>query len=167
MQNRRQLKESVQIMIDVYHDKDLGIFFDRIPDTHCRGTILSFIEDKKLKKEIVSKPLINKAELKVTLLDFKKDKRYSFVIPAGYTWDGASIPRFAWCTVGTPTDAKFLNASLIHDVLCENHHYVDNDRYFADKVFERLLYVAGVCAFNRWRMFHSVDNYQKFCGWGR
>ena len=53
---------------------------------------------------------------------------------------------------------------MIHDVLCENKDYVDYNRYLADKVFERLLFVAGVPAFTRWLMFHSVDNYQKMFG---
>ena len=91
---------------------------------------------------------------------------YSFTIPKGYCWDGATIPRIFWRLIGSKTDPAFLIASMIHDVLCENHNYVNNDRYFADKVFERLLYVADVPAFNRWIMFHSVDNFQKFCKWG-
>ena len=67
--------------------------------------------------------------------------------------------------IGSKEDVRFKVASLIHDIFCENKHYVDYDRYFADKVFERLLSVADTCAFNRWLIFHSVDNYQKFCGW--
>jgi hypothetical protein len=54
---------------------------------------------------------------------------------------------------------------MVHDVLCENHNYVDNDRYFSTMVFERLLYAEGVGGFKRWLMKHSVDNFQKFCDW--
>lgn len=152
-------------MIKVYTDEYIQIFFDRPPDVHCRGCILPFIKDQKLKDEIAKKPYLNMAELKVTLINRKKDKRYTFIIPAGYTWDGASIPRFAWRLVGSPTDAKFLVASMIHDILCENRHYVDNDRYFSTIAFERLLYISGVGDFNRWMMKHSVDNFQKTRGW--
>ena len=122
----------------------------------------------KTERESVERyPFINKKELKVALLDRKKSKKYTFTIQKGYCWDGASIPRIFWRLIGSKTDNKFLIPSLIHDVLCENHSYVNNDRYFADKVFERLLRVSEVPAFNRWLMFHSVDNYQKFCGWSK
>lgn len=116
-------------------------------------------------KTIVKKPFLNLEELKVSLIDYDKIKEYTFTIPKDYTWDGASIPCAFWRIIGSKTDPRFQIPSLIHDVLCENHGYVDNDRYFADKVFERLLFVAGVPAFKRWMMFHSVDNFQKFCKW--
>lgn len=145
-----------------YYDEDLAIYFDRKPDVKmCYQTPLMAKEEKE---EIEKKPFINLSELKVRLHDYVKDKIYEFSIPAFYTWDGATIPRAFWRLIGAKTDPKFLIPSLIHDVLCENHHYVDYDRYFADKVFERLLYVSGVSAFNRWMMFHSVDNFQKICG---
>ena len=46
--------------------------------------------------------------------------------------------------MGAKTDPRFLVPSLIHDVLCENHDYIDNDRYLSSVVFERLLYVSNV-----------------------
>lgn len=117
-------------------------------------------------KESVKKyPFINRKDLYVELTDKNKNVTYTFTIPKGYCWDGATIPRLFWRLVGAKTDPVFLIASMIHDVLCENHSYVDNDRYFADKVFERLLYVAGVNPVTRFLMFHCVDNFQKFCKW--
>ena len=56
---------------------------------------------------------------------------------------------------------------MVHDTLCENHHYIDGDRYLSTIVFERLLSVGGVGSFKRWLMKHSVDNFQKFCGGGK
>ena len=88
-----------------------------------------------------------------------------FTIDKGYRWDGATIPRFAWRIIGSKTDSKFLIPSMIHDVLCENKNLVNYDRYFADKVFERLLSVSNVSSWRRWLMFHTMDNYQKFQGW--
>lgn len=117
------------------------------------------------KTAIKKYPFLNRKEITVELKDYDKNKIYTFVIPKGYKWDGATIPRMFWRIIGSKTDPAFLIASMVHDVLCENHHYVDNDRYFADKVFERLLYVADVPAFQRWLMFHSVDNFQKLCKW--
>nr|DAH14849.1 MAG TPA: Protein of unknown function (DUF1353) [Caudoviricetes sp.] len=152
-------------MIKWYGDEEIGIFFDILPKVGVRYFLPTMT---KTERESVERyPFINKKELKVALLDRKKSKKYTFTIQKGYCWDGASIPRIFWRLIGSKTDNKFLIPSLIHDVLCENHSYVNNDRYFADKVFERLLRVSEVPAFNRWLMFHSVDNYQKFCGWSK
>lgn len=152
-------------MIKWYGDEEIGIFFDILPKVGVRYFLPTMT---KTERESVERyPFINKKELKVALLDRKKSKKYTFTIQKGYCWDGASIPRIFWRLIGSKTDNKFLIPSLIHDVLCEKHSYVNNDRYFADKVFERLLCVSEVPAFNRWLMFHSVDNYQKFCGWSK
>ena len=149
--------------INWYQDKNIGIFFDKTPCVTIRYATPSMTH---FEKEAINKyPFINRSDLKVTLFDYKKNKKYCFTVQKDYTWDGATIPRAFWRLIGSKTDSKFLIPSLIHDVLCENHGYVDNDRYFADKVFERLLYVSDVPAFNRWLMFHSVDNFQKFCKW--
>ena len=150
-------------MIKWYGDEDMGIFFDILPRVGVRYFLPTMTKTER--ESVEQYPFINKKELKVALLDRKNQKKYTFTIHKGYCWDGASIPRIFWRLIGSKTDNKFLIPSLIHDVLCENHSYVNNDRYFADKVFERLLRVSEVPAFNRWLMFHSVDNYQKFCGW--
>jgi hypothetical protein len=52
---------------------------------------------------------------------------FSYIDPNGHEWrapkgwviDGASIPRFAWSIVGGPYDGKYRNASVIHDVACD------------------------------------------------
>lgn len=155
-------------MIKWYQDATIGIFFNIEPKVCMR--YVSPCARKEDKKKIYSKPFLNEKQLEVALIDSSivdDFKEYNFVIPKGYCWDGATIPRIFWRLVGAKTDNRFLVPSLIHDVLCENHHYVNHDRYFADCVFERLLYVSGVNPFSRWLMFHSVDNFQKFCKWGR
>lgn len=151
------------MFVEWYNDNELAVYFDKIPCVGMRYALPSMTDFEK--KAVSRFPFINKQDLKVELYDYTKHKKYGFVIPKDYCWDGASIPRVFWRLIGSKTDSKFLIPSLIHDVLCENHRYVNNDRYFADKVFERLLYVSGVPAFNRWLMFHSVDNFQKFCNW--
>jgi hypothetical protein len=150
--------------IEWYKDSKIEIYFEPEPCVSMRVITPSCTEAEK--KSITRYPFLNKRALKVELHDNNKHKLYTFTIPKGYAWDGASIPRVFWRLIGAKTDPRFLVPSMIHDVLCENHNYVDNDRYFADKVFERLLYVSEVSAFNRWLMFHSVDNFQKFQGWG-
>lgn len=145
-------------------DKYCRVSFSEIPDVRNKE-----INNKVMTKEEIKlakkKPLFLKNEVEVCLIDKIKNKTYTFTIAAYYDYDGASIPRLCWRIVGSKESIEFKVAALVHDVLCENHNYVDNDRYFADKVFERLLDVGDVCAFKRWMMFHTMDNFQKFCGW--
>ena len=150
-------------MIEWYKDEEIGIFFDRVPKVTIRYATPS--SSKEEIKAINKKPFINLADLEVLLIDYITGEEYRFEVFEGYTWDGASIPRMFWRLIGSKTDPRFLIPSMIHDVLCENHDYVQSDRYFATIVFERLLYVSKVNPFARWTIKHSVDNFQKFCGW--
>jgi hypothetical protein len=40
--------------------------------------------------------------------------------PAGAIIDGASIPQIAWSLIGGPFEGRYRNASVIHDVACDN-----------------------------------------------
>ena len=146
-----------------YEDDEIKILFDKVPILNVRFATPQ--SSDKYIKEINQKPFICVEELYVTLTDKIEQEVYEFLIPKGYTWDGATIPRMFWRLIGSKTDNRFLIPSLIHDVLCENHEYIDNNRYFSTIVFERLLYVSKVNFLNRWIIKHSVDNFQKFCGW--
>ncbi|MBQ8848485.1 MAG: DUF1353 domain-containing protein [Candidatus Gastranaerophilales bacterium] len=146
-----------------YEDEDLKIVFNKVPNLSMRFIMPCMKQD--LIDEINKKPFISNDELYVILIDKIFQITYEFSIPKDYTWDGASIPRIFWRLIGSKTDNRFLVPSLIHDVLCENHNYIDDNRYFSTIVFERLLYVSKVNSFNRWMIKHAVDNYQKFCGW--
>lgn len=150
-------------MIEWYADDDIKIIFDKEPDLNILY-VMPWMDSKEA-KEINKKPFINNSELNVILIDEIEQETYQFTIPKDYRWDGASIPRAFWRLIGSKTDNRFLVPSLIHDVLCENHDYINSDRYFSTCVFERLLYVSKVNAFSRWMIKHSVDNFQKFCGW--
>lgn len=39
----------------------------------------------------------------------------NYVIPAGFIWDGMSIPKPFWSVVGSPFCAQHLVAGLVHD----------------------------------------------------
>ena len=120
-------------------------------------------EDER--KSIEKYPFINKKNLQVRLVDYKKDKTYNFEIPKGYCYDGASIPRLFWRIIGSNTDNRFLIPALIHDILCENHSFIDNDRKFSTEVFNALLEASEVNAFKRFLMKNSVDCFQKTQKW--
>lgn len=145
-----------------YKDNKLGIFFSTMPCVAVRYITPSSTNDERI--SIKRFPFINKRELKVQLIDYKKNKVYNFVIPKSYCYDGASIPRLFWRVIGANTDNKFLIAALIHDVLCENHDFIDNDRSFSTNVFNALLYTGDVGKVRRFFMKNSVGMWQTICG---
>ena len=150
-------------MREWYSNQNAGIFFDEIPHVCIRYYIPSM--SKEDKKSIEKYPFINKKTLKVRLVDYKKYKTYNFEIPKGYCYDGASIPKIFWRIIGSNTDNRFLIPALVHDVLCENHGFVDNDRKFSTEVFNALLEAGRVNAFKRFWMKHTVNVFQRFCSW--
>ena len=150
-------------MIEWISNKNVKIYFDKIPKIAIRYILPSLSDD--IKNSIKKYPFINKRTLIVKLKDIKKNKIYDFTIHKYYCFDGATIPRFFWRVIGANTDNKFLIAALVHDVLCENHNYIDNDRKFSTQVFNALLEASEVPAFKRFCMKHSVDFYQRFCNW--
>ena len=141
----------------------MGVFFSDIPQVGIRYFVPTMEAEER--KSIEKYPFVNKSNLKVRLVDYKKSKTYNFEIPKGYCYDGASIPKLFWRVIGSNTDNRFLVAALIHDVLCENHNYVNNDKNFSTKVFNALLEASKVNAFKRFLMKHSVNIFQAFCSW--
>ena len=142
----------------------LAVEFNNIPHV-CMRYVLPSSTPKEI-ESIKKYPFLNKSELKVALIDKIKEDAYVFIIPKGYCFDGATVPRFFWRIIGSNTDNSFLIPALIHDVLCENHHYINNDRRFSSEVFDALLEVAEVPAFKRFLMKNSVDLFQRTQGWG-
>jgi len=82
-------------------------------------------------------------------------------IPAGYHWDGATIPRPCWSIIGHPTDPQFALASLAHDWFCE-HSETRPIRVMGDAIFLWLLRHAGVPAWRHYAMFLAVSGYRRF-----
>jgi hypothetical protein len=54
-------------------------------------------------------------------------RKFRFVIPKGYNWNGADIPRIFWRIIGSRTDNDFLIASMLHDYLLEFKVYMINE----------------------------------------
>lgn len=150
-------------MIEWYKDDELSIFFSETPRVCIRYILPSSTSDEV--KSIKKYPFMNKTNLDVALFDHEKNKVYKFTIPKGYCYDGATINRFFWRIIGSKTDNTFLIAALIHDVLCEKHHYINNDRNFSSKVFRALLIAGGVGKVKAQVMYLAVDNFQRFCNW--
>lgn len=62
-------------------------------------------------------------------------------VPAGFLFDGASIPRLAWTIIGvTPFDHKIIHAAVIHDWLYSTRSL---SRKLSDDVFKRIMKREG------------------------
>ena len=151
-------------MINWYEDKKIKIEFDKIPKTTMIFPIPNMTKEEK--KAVKEKPFINLQELYIVITDKRKPiNQYNITIEKGYRWDGASIPRIFWYLIGSKTQPEFQIPSMLHDKLCENHELINNDRYLSTLVLIGCMKSADVCPFTRWLIKHSVDNFQKFCGW--
>lgn len=144
-------------MITWYQDDKIKIIFDKEPDTDTKKILPTMSEEEI--SDIRKKPLILKNKIFCRII--YGGISYGFFIKKNYDWDGATIPPFAWVLIGQSLDPEFYIPSLIHDVLCENHDYVNNNRYLSTLVLDALLCANKVNPFKRWVMKHSVDNFQK------
>jgi hypothetical protein len=75
------------------------------------------------------------------------------LVPAGFDWDGATIPRAFWSIVGGPFDPQIVAASLVHDWLYWTHQV---SRGLADRIFYELAKEAGCSSFRRRSMYRAV-----------
>ena len=150
-------------MLDWACDEYVLISFDREPVIQIRTIRPDMTKFEK--RAIARYPFCCKKPLKVMIFDNKKFKQYDFQIKENYCYDGASIPRMFWRLIGANTNAEFLIPSLIHDVLCENHKYIDNNRELSSRIFRALLIASGVSEFKASVMYQAVDTFQRFCNW--
>ena len=61
-------------------------------------------------------------------------------VDAGFQYDGASVPRWAWTLAGHPFAQDTLPAATAHDALYAAQLY---DRGFTDRIFKRHLDASG------------------------
>jgi len=74
-------------------------------------------------------------------------------IPTGFIWDGASIPRIFWLTIGGPYHPTFSVAGLVHDYLYRRQPIL---RKAVDRIFYKLLRANGVGYITAKRMYFGV-----------
>ena len=144
--------------------KGLKISFDSpVPEYYLQDKSLVGLEGDKLKRAL-DKPFITTADINIRI-EFESEL-YEFTIEKGYDWNGANVPPLCWLIIGQQKEPRFKLASCVHDYMCEHKSIVGNNRYLSTLIFETLCeYFGRFNAFKRWAMFHSVDNYQKFCKW--
>lgn len=142
-------------MTIIWCDKpELKIASDIAPQTTvCKPLPYDSDEVKKYKKKF---PYLNK---KRVLFDVNYlGTQYCFVIDKGFRWNGTNC-------LGLQHYPKLLDASMVHDAICNNHNLVGGDRQLSTMIFREMGIASGM-----WKPFmigayHCVDNYQKV--WGK
>jgi len=90
-------------------------------------------------------------------------KGHTWGAPAGWKIDGASIPRPFWSIIGGPFEGKYRDASVIHDVACDQ-------RNMAWKEVHQMFYNAMRCSGTEERqakiMYYAVYHFGPRWGLG-
>ena len=74
-----------------------------------------------------------------------------YVVPAGFTWDGATLPRFAWSLHGHPFDPVHLIPGLWHDAAHAGlFSWLGVTRRYSDSVYRRWIRANGLCLVKSW-----------------
>ena len=70
--------------------------------------------------------------------------------------DGASIPKFFWRVIGSPFIGLYRDASVIHDVYCNNHL---RSAQSVHNCFNEMMFTRGVKDIKRRTMFNTVNSF--------
>lgn len=140
-------------MIEWCNKYELKIISDIDPMTTVRKPLPS--DSKEEKKDKKAFPYLNKKQVKfeISYLGIT----YYITIEKGFTWDGSSCP-------GLHHIPSLLNASMVHDKMCNDHSEIGFDRQLSSMVFRELGIASGVNKAFMWAAYHCVDNYQKVFG---
>lgn len=139
----------------VWCDKEnLIITSDIAPQTTvCKPLPSDDEETRKYKKKF---PYLNKKRVLFDVTYF--DKQYCILIDKGFRWNGTNC-------LGLQHNPKLLDASCFHDLLCNKHYLIDNDRQLSSLIFREMGIASGVWKPFMYGAYHAVDNYQKV--WGK
>lgn len=132
---------------------ELSIVSDIEPRTSVRKpSPVDTIDERENKKQ---KPYINKKDVEFCVNYL--GSIYKIFIPKNYTWNGTNC-------LGLQYNPKLLNASMVHDYLCERHYVVNYDRQLSSIIFRELGIASGVNKLFMHLAYHAVDNFQKVFG---
>lgn len=92
----------------------------------------------------------------------------NIVVPAGFTTDFASIPRFLWRIIGTPTSADYRNAAVLHDFLYCLGKDSGRSRKECDDIFYDAMTVLNVSWWKKNMIYRGVrlggqSSYDEIC----
>ena len=151
IQTGGHMKEQQEI---IWCDKPyLRITSDVEPST---GVIKPLPSDNdKVKKNKKKFPYINRKRVVFTV-DYL-GTIYPIKVAKGFRWNGTNC-------LGLQHNPKLLDASMVHDLLCNLHSLVDNDRQLSSMIFREIGIASGVNKAFMWTAYHAVDNFQKLFG---
>jgi hypothetical protein len=84
---------------------------------------------------------------------------YKILIPWGFQYDGASIPRLCWPIIGSPYLPEYMLPALGHDKVYHTHEI---ERHLADQMLRDTLILCGVSSFVAGTIYRAV---RTFGGW--
>jgi len=85
----------------------------------------------------------------------------SFDIPAGFIWDGASIPWIATGSTGAGSSPAHLRASLIHDFLYLFGKMLGWARKLIDKIYKLILLACGKSGYTAGKEYRALRMFGK------
>ena len=132
---------------------ELLITSDIEPVTVVRKPLPS--DSKEERKDKKDYPYLNKRDVTFTV-DYL-GTIYVIYIHRGFKWDGSSCP-------GLHHIPSLLNASMVHDIICNYHELVSGDRQLSTMIFRELGIASGMNKVFMYGAYHCVDNYQKIFG---
>ncbi len=110
--------------------------------------------------------------------DVEEELLNRIIVPEGFTYDGASVPRFLWSIANLTPDGKLRAAALVHDWIYDNKGVMPAGSYQfyngswinvvgrwtrkdADKMFLKIMELGGVGKTDRTRAYWAV----RLFGW--
>lgn len=79
---------------------------------------------------------------------------FEIVIPKGFLFDGASVPRMFWSVIGSPLESDFVLGALLHDY-CYWSHVISKEK--ADDFLKICLKADGVGSLRTNTIYQSVN----------
>lgn len=133
---------------------ELQIYSDIVPiTTVCKP----LPDDSDIVKEYKKKyPYRNVKD--VTFDVYYLGTHYPIFIDDTFRWNGTNC-------LGLQHYPKLLDASMVHDLLCNNHELVNQDRQLSSMIFREIGIASGVWKPFMYTAYHCVDNFQKV--WGK
>ena len=101
----------------------------------------------------------------INSISYLSNYNYYIYIDKDYTWNGANVPRFLWRIIGSQYNPEFLEASLVHDWLCENKQFIlEHGAKVSSDIFRDILVENGVSKFKANLMSTAVYLWQLIQG---
>ena len=84
--------------------------------------------------------------------------KVTWVVPKGFSSDGASIPRVLWSIVGAPWDGEYRRAAVVHDYFFRQRKYESD---VVHRVFYEAMLTDGVEPLKAKLMYYAVVRFNK------